>query len=65
VQTLADTLAQVVSGICVPAPDRFRADISPSVNEVCLRCLAKSPETRYATMRQLGEALEAALCTLR
>ncbi len=62
--SLADTLAQVVSGISVPAPDRLRADLSPSVNEVCLRCLSKSRETRFATMRLLGEALETALNTL-
>jgi eukaryotic-like serine/threonine-protein kinase len=62
--SLADTLAQVVSGTPAPAPDRLRADLSPSVKEVCLRCLSKSPETRYETMRQLGEALEAALSTL-
>jgi serine/threonine-protein kinase len=62
--SLADTLAQVVSGISVPAPVRLRPDISPSLNEVCLRCLSKSPETRYETMRQLGEALEEALSTL-
>ena len=61
--SLADTLAQVVSGISAPPPDRLRADIPLSVNEVCLRCLSKARETRYETMREVGEALEAALST--
>ena len=37
------------------APDR---GISAKLDELVMRCLAKSPEDRYASMQELGEAIE-------
>jgi len=55
--TLADILAQVVSGVKVIAPIEMRPDLPSPVNEICLRCLAKSPDDRYEDARCLHEAL--------
>jgi eukaryotic-like serine/threonine-protein kinase len=70
--TLADVLAQVVSGVPARAPNELRAELPElraelpaSVKDVCMRCLAKPPAARYETMRQLGTALRESLATLR
>jgi eukaryotic-like serine/threonine-protein kinase len=62
--TLADVLSQVVSGIAINSPKELRSDIPPAVNEICLRCLAKSPASRFEDMRRLRAALSEALATI-
>jgi hypothetical protein len=59
--TLADILAQVVSGVNVIPPIELRPDLSSTVNDICLRCLAKSPGDRYENMQRLTEALHESL----
>ncbi len=43
-----------------PPPSRFRA-LTPAVEAVVLRCLAKDPADRFATMDELRAALDAAV----
>lgn len=40
-----------------PAPRGLNPEIPPSVEQIILRCLAKKPDGRFATMEQLREAL--------
>jgi eukaryotic-like serine/threonine-protein kinase len=44
-----------------PLPPSHRAAVSPGVDAVVLRCLAKEPEQRFATMDELLRALCAAV----
>ena len=40
-----------------PAPRGLNADIPPAVEQIILRCLAKSPDARFYSMAQLRHAL--------
>lgn len=55
--TLTDILSRVVSGVPVVAPVELRPDLPTKLNEICLRCLAKSPEQRFENMAQLIQSL--------
>jgi serine/threonine protein kinase len=44
-----------------PAPRSLRSDLSPAVEAVILRAMAKEPEERYQSGAALAEALETAL----
>jgi serine/threonine protein kinase len=55
--SLAEILADVTSTIPVIAPDRIRAEIPQSVNELCRKCLSKPPEGRYQSVQDLRLAL--------
>ena len=57
----ADVLARVVSGVNVISPIELRPDLTTAVNDICLRCLAKSPGDRYENMQRLREALHESL----
>lgn len=63
--TIADVLAQVVSGLPARSPKDLRSDVPARVNDICARCLAKSPDARFASARQLGTALSDALTAIR
>ncbi|MEP7122089.1 MAG: serine/threonine-protein kinase [Byssovorax sp.] len=58
------TLARITSPEPVPAPSMHVADYPPELAEVLLKALAKEPSQRFATMRDLAEALEAAATKL-
>jgi tetratricopeptide (TPR) repeat protein len=45
----------------VRRPSRYRPDLPPALEEVILRCLAKDPERRFASTKDLAAAFEAAL----
>lgn len=56
---LGDTLARVVSGIPVVAPQAIRPDVPSAVNDICRRCLAKSREDRFSSVEELLGELHA------
>jgi hypothetical protein len=58
-------LAQVVSGVAVRSPNELRPDLPVLLNNICVRCLAKSQDDRFTSARQLGIALSDALTTIR
>lgn len=41
-----------------PRPTTLRADMPPAVEEIILKCLAKKPQDRYQSFRQIREELE-------
>jgi serine/threonine protein kinase len=45
----------------LPAPSQFRPDLPPAVDQVLRRALAKDPEARYQTAKELVDAFEAAI----
>ena len=55
------SLAEVVIATASRAPEppsSVVAGVDPELNRICLRCLAKDPEDRYAGPGELGRALE-------
>ncbi len=48
---------QLVIGEEPSAPRRLRAEIPPDLETICLKCLEKRPERRYANARQLAEEI--------
>jgi len=55
--TLLETLEQVRSWEPVP-PSRRQPQVPHDLDTICLKCLAKEPEKRYASARELAEDLE-------
>ncbi len=55
-ESVTDLLIKVVMEQPVPPRER-RADIPPEIEELCLRCLAKSPKDRFADAQELLLAL--------
>ncbi|HSR47088.1 MAG TPA: serine/threonine-protein kinase [Anaerolineales bacterium] len=45
----------------VPRPSRFNSALSPAVEKVILRALAKTPEERYPTVAEMNRAYQAAV----
>lgn len=52
-----DTILRVLDGDPTP-PRRLRPQTSAALEDVCLRCLEKSPRDRYATAADLADDLE-------
>lgn len=52
-----DTILRVLDGDPTP-PRRIRPQISVDVEDICLRCLEKSPRDRYASAADLAEDLQ-------
>jgi serine/threonine protein kinase/WD40 repeat protein len=55
--TPLDTLLQVVADPPVP-PSRWCPGVPPDLEAVCLKCLAKTPRSRYASAEALAEDVE-------
>ena len=54
---LPDILADVISAAPVLSPAGLRPDLPIPLSELCRRCLSKSPEDRYRTVREVRSAL--------
>jgi hypothetical protein len=54
--TVLETLEQVRSQEPVP-PSRLQPSVPHDLETICLRCLAKEPERRYASAQELGDDL--------
>jgi hypothetical protein len=54
--TVLETLEQVRSREPAP-PSRSRCDVPRDLETICLKCLAKAPERRYASAQELAEDL--------
>jgi serine/threonine-protein kinase len=52
----AELLAQIRDGKPDP-PRRRNPDIDPELDQICLRCLCKAPQERYASAHELAEKL--------
>ena len=52
-----DTMKAIIHAE-TPPPSSRRRDVPPELDAVVLRCLAKSPERRFQTAEELGEAIE-------
>ncbi|MCI0465294.1 MAG: serine/threonine protein kinase [Gemmataceae bacterium] len=58
--TFLQTLEQVRTQDALP-PSRYQSAVPPQLDAICLRCLRKNPVERYASMRELADALRAFL----
>jgi serine/threonine protein kinase/Tfp pilus assembly protein PilF len=54
---IGEVLRQVQRGD-FPPPRQVKADISPALEAICLKAMAKDPEERYRTALQLAEDVE-------
>lgn len=54
---LPDILADVISARPVIAPSHVRPELPEPISDLCRKCLAKSPEDRYATVEEVRSAL--------
>jgi serine/threonine protein kinase len=52
------TMAAIVEGQ-IPKPSSLRTEIPPALDEIIMRALERSPESRYQTAESLRESLEA------
>jgi serine/threonine-protein kinase len=58
-RTLGELLRAATERMPEPPSARSRRDVPPALDAVVLRCLAKAPAERFATMRELDAALAA------
>jgi serine/threonine protein kinase len=57
--SITQLLARVVSPEPVASPRELRREVPAALERICLKCLSKEPDERYATPRDVGEALRA------
>jgi serine/threonine protein kinase len=53
-----DELERSIHSAVIPRPRSYRPDIPPSVEEACMKALARAPGDRYASATELARALE-------
>lgn len=56
-ESVIDTLLQVIKAEPIP-PSRLRPGLPPDLEQICLKCLNKAPEKRYASAAAFAEDLE-------
>ncbi len=54
----SDELKRQISSADVVTPTRLQPDIPPALEEICFRCLQKSPTARYSSAGALAEDLQ-------
>jgi tRNA A-37 threonylcarbamoyl transferase component Bud32 len=59
-QSLTELLSQVISSEPSP-PTALRPEVDPSLEAICLKMLAKRPQDRFASMRDVADAISEAL----
>jgi serine/threonine protein kinase len=57
--SITQLLARVVSLEPVASPRELRREVPAALERICLKCLSKEPDDRYATPRDVGKALQA------
>ena len=58
--TIADLIVSTLGG-CDARPSVVRSGIAPQLDEICVRATARDPNERYATARDLANAIESYL----
>ncbi|WP_165227080.1 protein kinase domain-containing protein [Aquisphaera insulae] len=61
--SLTHVLTQLISDAPVRSPGALRADIPPGLERICRRCLSKEPADRYASARDVADALRSWLAS--
>ena len=56
--SITQLLARVVSPEPVASPRELRIEVPAALERICLKCLSKEPDQRYATARDVLQALE-------
>jgi serine/threonine-protein kinase len=54
-----------VADVPVPFPTAIRPSLPTSLDRICLRCLGREPESRYATAAELADELQGVLDSCR
>jgi eukaryotic-like serine/threonine-protein kinase len=54
---LPDILTQVLGAAPARPPSSLRHDLPASLNQLCLKCLAKRPAERYPTVQEVRSEL--------
>jgi tRNA A-37 threonylcarbamoyl transferase component Bud32 len=60
-QRLPDILAQVITATPVISPAAIRPELPSSVVDLCEKCLAKAKAERFSSVREIREAIDAAI----
>lgn len=54
--TVTEVIGQILH-VEAPQPSRFRADIDPRLQAICMRAIAKNPDARFTCMKDFAAAL--------
>lgn len=54
--SFTEVLTQVIDRVPDP-PSRYKPDVDPALEQICLKAIAKDPQQRFASMRDFASAL--------